>query len=99
MELQRETQAQNTRVLQSLLQVRESPVNSTGHASPQHQVHREDRYARERALKRIDMMTALEPSDDVPTYMENLESFVSNAEIPMSERKHTVYSKLPTVVR
>ena len=95
----RETQAQNTRVLQSLLQARESPVSSTGHASLQHQAHREDRYASERALKRIDNMTALEPSDDVPKYLESLESFMSDAEIPMSEQKHIVHSKLPTVVR
>ena len=77
----------------------ESPVNWMGHVSPQHQVHREDRYARERALKRTDMMTALEPSDDIPKYLESLESFMSDAQIPMSERKHIVHSKLPTVVR
>ena len=45
------------------------------------------------------MMTALEPSDNVPKYLESLESFMSNAEIPMSERKHIVHSELPTVVR
>ena len=84
-------------MLQSLLETRQREEPRTSHTLLLPGT--EEGYARKRANDRIKQLHILEPTDDIAKYLESLESFMKDANIPEREWKHVVHNKLPTSAR